>query len=143
MLCPHAEIGVIIPSGTCSAMEVPMAVCPSCQSEYGPQMTVCPVCKTDITQVGLDESAASDSADLALTELARFSNVSEAEMIQELIESNGIATVLKGEIDPIGIASKAERTALMVEKKDWARAQEIYQAYFAGEAPEPDQPEQE
>jgi hypothetical protein len=115
-----------------------MAVCPSCKTEYGPEMTACPVCNADLTQVEVN-----DSADLDLTVLAQFSNVSEAEMIQELIESNGIATVLKGEVDPIGIASKAEWTALMVEKKDWPRAQEIYNAYFAGEAQEPDPLEQE
>jgi hypothetical protein len=41
---------------------------------------------------------------------------------------------LRGEIDPIGMASGAEPTTLLVEERDLPHAQELYEAYFAGEA---------
>jgi hypothetical protein len=80
------------------------------------------------------ENADASAGGLGLVELARFANVSEAEMIRELLEKNDIGTVLRGEVDPIGSASGAEPTTLLVEERDLPRAQALYEAYFAGDA---------
>ncbi|NLT65539.1 MAG: hypothetical protein GXX84_02945 [Acidobacteria bacterium] len=105
-----------------------MPFCPNCENEYSPGASACAVCG-----VRLPESA-DDAGGTELVELARLFNVSQAEMINELLEKNGIRTVVRGEVDPIGIASKAEMTSLLVEKRDLARARELYDAYFAGES---------
>jgi hypothetical protein len=43
---------------------------------------------------------------------------------------------LKGEIDPIGIASRAEITRLLVENRDFTQALELFHAYFSQNASE-------
>jgi len=109
-----------------------MPFCPSCRAEYRPEMKRCSDCDVDLVEsLSADESP--DEEGIQLVELASFPNVAEAEMIREILEGNGIRTVQRGEIDPIGVASGAEPTTLLVEQKDLNRAQEIYRVYFAGE----------
>ena len=82
--------------------------------------------------------------DTELVELASFPNVSEAEMIQELLEGNGIRTVLRGDVDPIGVVSGANPSTLLVEQADLKSARDIYEDYFAGEVEEePDHVEED
>jgi hypothetical protein len=57
-------------------------------------------------------------------------------MIQELLEKNGIRTVLRGDVDPIGTVSGAVPSALLVEKADLSDARKIYEDFFAGETEE-------
>ena len=113
-----------------------MPYCPACRKEYAPPAKNCEACAVDLVDSLPQESADGDAAGLDLVELARFSNASEAEMIKELLEKNEVGTVLRGEIDPIGIASRAESTTLLVEQKDLSRAHELYEAYFAGDGTE-------
>ncbi len=105
-----------------------MPYCPSCHAEYTLETRRCSDCNVDLV-----ESLPEEPDQGKLVELASFPNVSEAEMIQELLESNGIATDLRGEVDPIGVTSGAQPTTLLVVDKDLERAREIYDAYFAGE----------
>ena len=109
-----------------------MPFCPECGAEYGAEVTKCIDCAVDLADTP-PERAAAEEAGLELVELAGFPNYSEAEMIKELLEGNGIRTVLRGEADPIGVASGATPTTLLVEERDMERAREIYEAYFAGE----------
>jgi hypothetical protein len=111
-----------------------MLFCPNCQMQYGNDANHCEKCHIPLRDSPPQESAFDDSAEgLDLVELAGFANVSEAEMIQELLEQNDIKSILQGEVDPIGIASRAETTKLLVESKDLQQAQEIYNAYFSGD----------
>jgi hypothetical protein len=120
-----------------------MPFCPNCQKEYGPEENACVECGTDLVDALEPEQTAVGPEELELVELATFPNVAEAEMIQELLEKNEVRTVLRGEVDPIGVASGAQPTALLVEERDLARAQEIYDAFFAGDGVEPESPEKE
>jgi hypothetical protein len=112
--------------------------------EYTNQSSRCEVCSIPLVDFP-PQQPESDGADenLVLVELAGFTNVSEAEMIQELLEQNDIKTAVSGEVDPIGIASRAEATRLFVEKKNLLQAQEIYKAYFSGDAMESPQSDQD
>ncbi len=112
-----------------------MPFCPNCRIEYDPEHKVCTKCGADLVD-------AVETKGIELVELAEFPDVAEAEMIKELLEQNGIRTVLRGEVDPIGVASRAEPTTLLVEERDLARAHEIYEAYFAGDGVEPDTKEE-
>lgn len=112
-----------------------MQFCPNCQTEFGLEHRICENCGADLVD-------APEPGGLELVELATFPDVAEAEMIKELLEKNGIRTVLRGEIDPIGAASRAQPTTLLLEERDLARAQELYQAFFAGDGVEPDKQEE-
>jgi hypothetical protein len=104
-----------------------MSFCPTCRTEYTQQVEYCEVCKTRL----LD----SPPEGTGLAELAVFPDVPEAEMIKEILEKNGIQSVEKGEVDPIGAVSGADPIVLLVEEKDLPRARELYEAYFAGGVP--------
>jgi putative signal transducing protein len=111
-----------------------MPFCPNCRAEYKQGITHCPDCDADLVETLPEETQ--DIEGTALVELASFPMVSEAEMIQELLEGNDIRTVLRGEVDPIGATSGAAPTTLLVEEKELERAREIYEAFFAGEETE-------
>ena len=117
-------------------LEVTLPFCPACRTEYEPPTSYCTVCGVDLVDSLPPQDQDKDADAGALVELARFSNVSEAEMIKELLEKNEILTVLRGEADPIGVVSGAAPTTLLVEEKDFLRAQELYEAYFAGDGVE-------
>jgi hypothetical protein len=113
-----------------------MLSCPNCRTQYSDETGRCEVCNIPLVASLPQTSDLEDSEGLDLVELASFATVSEAEMIQELLDTNGIRTVVQGEVDPIGIASRAESTKLLVEQRDLAQALELYNAYFAGDAAE-------
>ena len=113
-----------------------MPFCPTCHTEYGNQVESCEICKThlvDFLPHALDHL---DPEAIELVELATFSNVSEAEMIREILEKNGLQTVQRGEVDPIGVTSGANPVTLLVEKEDFPRSRELYEAYFSGDGVE-------
>ncbi len=112
-----------------------MPFCPRCTTEYPPEATRCEQCGTglvDSLPEGSDRAEPDETA-TELVELAEFPLSSEAEMIQELLEQNGIRTVLRGDVDPIGVASGATPSTLLVERRDLPNAREIYEDYFAGD----------
>ena len=110
-----------------------MPFCPECRVEYRAGVQRCPDCDAHLVDSLPPEAGANDLWGLELVELASFPNFPEAEMIKELLESGGIRTILRGEADPIGVASAATPTTLLVEERDLVQAREIYDAYFAGE----------
>jgi hypothetical protein len=120
-----------------------MLSCPNCRMQFSNETSRCEVCNIPLVDFSPQKPSIEDDDSLDLVKLASFANVSEAEMIQELLELNGIETIVQGEIDPIGIASRAELTKLLVEKKDLTQAQELYSAYFAGDATEGVQSDQQ
>ena len=109
-----------------------MPFCPDCHTEYGSGTEICKTCNTRLVQSPSQETGDADAGSDTLVELATFSNVSEAEMIKELLEKNEIPTIQRGEVDPIGVASGAEPITLLVEARDLPRARELHEAYFAG-----------
>jgi hypothetical protein len=68
--------------------------------------------------------------------LASYLTAAEAAMVKELLEENGIPTVLRGQIDPLGVVSGAARTELLVDERDLARALELYEAFYESESSE-------
>ena len=113
-----------------------MPFCPACGRLYEPHTSYCEACEVKLTDSLQQENTSdAESGGFDLAELARFYNVAKAAMVKEILEANGIDTVIKGEMDPIGIASRAEASILLVENRNLARAQEIYEAFFSGDAP--------
>lgn len=115
-----------------------MPYCPICEAEYRDGVQRCSDCDVDLV-AALPEQQPEDTdpGAVELTELANFGTAAEADMIRELLESNGISTVARGETDPIGAASLAEPVTLLVERRDLDRARGLYDAFFAGQDGEP------
>jgi hypothetical protein len=108
-----------------------MPICPVCRRQYDPPEAFCQGCNSALVESLPLQETGDDARDLNLVKLAGFSNVAEAEMIKELLDQNEVPTILRGEIDPIGVPSGAESTALLIQEKDLQRGQEIFDAYFA------------
>jgi hypothetical protein len=79
-----------------------------------------------------------DRSELELVELASFPDPMEAEMIQELLEANGIESILQSDFRAGTGTFTASPNALLVRKVDFTKGRELYEQYFEG-----DQPEQE
>ena len=109
-----------------------MPFCPACRMEYANLADKCESCGIKLVDVLPEETEDEKPAGIELVNLATFFNVSEAEMVKEILEKNGIRTVQKGEVDPIGITSGAAPVALLVEERYLPRARRFYEAYFAG-----------
>jgi hypothetical protein len=110
-----------------------MPFCPKCRTEYTEGVTRCSDCGSElVAALPPPASVEARDTDFELVELSSFATVSEAEMVQELLESNDIRTVLRGEADPIGVTSGADPTTLLVSEGDFARARELFEAFFAG-----------
>lgn len=121
-----------------------MPFCPNCQMEYREGIPRCSDCDIELVDSLPDDALSEvEPEDVDLVEIASFANVSEADMIKELLESNGIQTIVRGDIDPIGATSGAAPITLLVEGQDQTRAREIYDAFFAGDAVEVESPPQE
>jgi hypothetical protein len=108
-----------------------MPFCPSCRVEYNAGILRCAECDEILVEALPDET--NDTEGSGLTVLANFPTVAEAEMIQELLERNDVRTILRGEVDPIGVSSRAVPTTILVEERDLPRARELYEAFFEGE----------
>ena len=123
-----------------------MPFCPGCMTEYREGFTHCVDCDLELVSALPQESPELRLPDsINLVKLAGFSTVAEAEMMQELLEDNGIGTLIRGRTDPIGIPSGAARIELLVAGADLAHSTELYEAYYAGEPfeGEPQAPESE
>ena len=110
-----------------------MPICSKCGKDNPDDARECANCGAGLS--GAEPTAkSSQPAGDKLARLATFHTLSEAEMAQELLETNGISSVLHGETDPIGAKSGAEPITLMVEKQSLQNAMELYEAFFAGDA---------
>jgi hypothetical protein len=114
--------------------EVIMPYCPNCETEYRAGFERCSDCGAElVARLAEDDVEPPDLDAVELAELAKFPTSSEADMIRELLEQNGVRTVIRGDVDPIGATSWAAPTTLLVENRDLARARELYETYYAGE----------
>jgi hypothetical protein len=120
--------------------EVAMPYCPVCHAEYQEGFQRCEVCNVPLVNHLLDDPADSRLDDLF--ELANFSKVAEAEMIREILETNGIQSIQRGAADPIGIVSGVEPITLLVARRHFLLARELYDAYYAGSGVEQPQPDE-
>ncbi len=122
-----------------------MSICPKCGNNCSDNAEECDQCGARLSpDAQKDETDAGAEPVGPLVELATFHTVSEADMVQELLETNGITCMLHGENDPIGAMSGAEPITLFVAKGDLPSAVELYKAFFSGEkvvaedAPQPE-----
>jgi hypothetical protein len=112
-----------------------MSICSNCGKENTGDANRCAECGSELRiSEGATEVGEADPEGSELVILATFKTVAEADMVQELLENNGIISVLHGETDPIGAAGRAEPITLSVEKHDAADAGGLYDAFFAGDS---------
>jgi hypothetical protein len=116
-----------------------MPFCPNCHCEYRLEFTRCSDCDIELVESLSEENYVErDRGELELVQLASFPNLMEAQMIQELLEANGIESMLQSDFNAGAGSFTASPNAVLVRKIDYPKGYELYEQYFEGDQPEQD-----
>ena len=107
-----------------------MPFCPSCKRDYRPGFARCSDCDMELVESLSEENGEKfNRGKLELVSLGSFSVPNEARMFQELLESNGIVSILQGDISA-GAWILPPPMAILVQKVDFPKGRELYEQYF-------------
>lgn len=109
--------------------------CPVCEAEYQPGITSCPDDNSELVE-RLDPTSGHDDSDARFLPLHKLGSPVEAEMVNDILTQNGIRSMVKsGGADALSplLSSTAEGSIVLVDERDFDRAQELYTAFFGGD----------
>ena len=113
-----------------------MPFCPKCNCEYRPGFMRCNDCDVDLVETLSGENELLNRGKLDLVMLASFPDPMEAQMCQELLESNGIDSMLQSDFSAGAGPFTASPNAVLIQEIDFAKGLELYEQYFGGDPPE-------
>ncbi|MPZ14706.1 MAG: hypothetical protein GEU73_09850 [Chloroflexi bacterium] len=101
-----------------------MPFCPRCRVEYRVEVVRCPECGERLVDTPSPRAAEPESRDVREVRLTTFSTVMEAQMWAELLEAEGIPTVLVplGPAPYLGVGTPHE---IRVRSDDLERARRV------------------
>src|ERR1043165_5180619 len=70
-------------------------VCPTCEAEYQPGITRCPDDDTPLVERLTPENAVHDSSEARFVPLHKLGSPAEAEMVNDILQQNGVRSVIK------------------------------------------------
>ena len=110
--------------------------CPVCEAEYEPGVTRCPDDNATLVNKLTPENAVHDSSEAKFVLLHRLGSPAEAEMVNDILRKNGIRSAVKSggddALSPL-LSSTARGAVILVDERDFDRAQEIYGAFFGAD----------
>jgi len=109
--------------------------CPSCRAEYKEGITVCKDCET--TLVAELPPPESDPG-ATLVQVACFKLASDAHMLEEMLNDNGIEASVQGDADVVTAPSGFCEVSVWVDVRDQEKAEEIFQEFFDAEVEAPE-----
>ena len=107
--------------------------CPICESEYEAGMTRCPDDNSELVQRLTAEDGAHDTSEAKFVVLHHLGSPAEAEMVNDILTQNGIrSAVQSGGSDAFSplLSSTSPGAAILVDERDFDRAQELYASFF-------------
>jgi hypothetical protein len=107
--------------------------CPVCESEYEAGITRCPEDDTDLVERLTAENTLRDHSEARFVPLHNIGSPAEAEMVNDILRQNDIRSVVQsGGMDMFSplLSSTAPGAMVLVDERDFDRAQEIYNAFF-------------
>jgi hypothetical protein len=107
--------------------------CPVCESEYEPGITRCPDDDVELLDQLAANSRSHDDSEARFLPLHTVSSPAEAEMVNDIFLQNGIRSVVQsGGSDALSplLSATAPGAAILVDERDFDRAQELYTAFF-------------
>ena len=107
--------------------------CPECESEYEAGVTRCPDDGTTLVDRLTAENVVHDPSEARLVQLYKLGSPAEAEMVNDILNNNGIRSIVKsGGADAFSalLSATSEGAVILVDERDLDRAQEIYSAFF-------------
>jgi len=110
--------------------------CPVCEAEYEPGIATCADDGAQLVEQLTPENALHDNSDARLVPLHNVGSPAEADMVADILTQNGIrATVQSGSMDALSplLSATSPGAVVLVDERDFDRAQEIYQSFFGGD----------
>ncbi len=111
--------------------------CPVCESEYEVGIERCPDDNSELVPKLTAENTVHDGSEASFRVLHSFNAPAEAEMVTDLLSQNGIRAVVRsGGADALSplLSSGALGAAVLVDERDFDKAQELYSAFFGDDA---------
>lgn len=111
--------------------------CPVCESEYEAEITRCPDDDTELVEKLTSENTVHDGSEAGFQVLHSFNSPAEAEMVNDLLSQNNIRSVVRsGGADAFSalLSAGAVGAAVLVDERDYDKAQELYKAFFGDDA---------
>ncbi len=110
--------------------------CPVCESEYEPGIKHCPDDDTALVDQLTPENTLHDSSEARFVQMHKLGSPAEAEMVNDILLNNGIRSMVKaGGADAFSplLSATSEGAVILVDERDFDRAQEIYSAFFGND----------
>ena len=109
-------------------------ICPVCEAEYEPGITQCPDDNTAL----VDRMPANihDDSEARFVPLHNLGSPAEAEMVNDLLNQNGIRSMVKsGGSDAFSplLSATNEGAVILVDERDADRALELYRSFFGAD----------
>lgn len=107
--------------------------CPECESEYEAGITRCSDHDVELVESLAGRQASQDDSEARFVVLHTMSSPAEAEMVNDIFLQNGLrSAVQSGGADALAplLSSTAPGAAILVDERDFDRAQELYTAFF-------------
>ena len=102
-----------------------MPFCPNCKFEYEPEVATCPDCGAALVEA-LPESTAPDTGDDKFVLLRDLPSRLYAQMLEEVLEDQGIPCIIKGE--DIGLFMGVYGTNPVISTTIWVPEHRLEQA---------------
>lgn len=110
--------------------------CPVCESEYEPGITRCPDDDTELVERLTPENTLYDHSEARFVPLHNVGSPAEAEMVRDILMQNDIRVVVQSSgldaFSPL-LSTTAPGAVVLVDERDFDRAQEIYGAFFGSD----------
>jgi hypothetical protein len=110
--------------------------CPLCEAEYQAGITRCPDDDTELVARLDAQSTVRDHSEARFLPLHNLGSPAEAEMVNDIFTQNGIRSVVQsGGADAFSplLSSTSPGAIILVDERDFDRAQELYDAFFGGD----------
>ena len=107
--------------------------CPTCEAEYEPGITRCADDGAELVDQLSVAAGANDEQRSSLCELHTLSSPAEAEMVNDILQQNGIRSVVQSgasdQFSPL-FSVMAPGAQVLVDERDLDRARELYASFF-------------
>lgn len=110
--------------------------CPVCEAEYEPNITRCPDDDSPLVEQLTPENSLHDSSEAKFVALHNLGSPAEAEMVNDILRNNGVRSMIKaGGADALSplLSATSEGAVILVDERDFDRAQELYSAFFGSD----------
>ena len=110
--------------------------CPVCEAEYESGVTRCTDDDVELVDRLTVDNVTHDTSEARFVQMHKLGSPAEAEMVNDILRNNGIRSVVKSggndALSPL-LSATAEGAVILVDERDFDRAQEIYSAFFGAD----------